>query len=265
MAVITHNRNSAAGPSLPDTKWPEANMDINNPGTWGNLHFGIPTYSPPTSRNPSTTRIRQDLNGAVVPDAAVGGFTLCPTPPDMWESWGNWNESFYIPYYMPDRSQFNISNEARVVHWPCFSKYYVTFPLNNIPAGKIIRSAALKIFQFGNAGDYPGGAPQPSFIQVLRVDNGWNENTITWNNAPYALENYGGSWVGTLNGYPGVDGVARTWDVSRLVAEMYAMGRPVSMALYSSDWDMDSGKYFYSSDYWNHESRPTLEVIWGDP
>ena len=46
-------------------------------------------------------------------------------------------------------------------------------------------SATLTLYQFGNSN--PQGA-EASRIQVLTVGEDWNEATITWNNAPLALE-----------------------------------------------------------------------------
>jgi hypothetical protein len=151
-----------------------------------------------------------------------------------------------------------------VSDWPCFSKYYVTFPLDQIPSGKVIVSATLTLRQFGHTGEgyYPG--PQPSFIQVLTIGEGWSEADLTWNSAPLALENVAGAWSEPL-GDPGWPGEDRQWDVSLPVAEAYAAGVPVRLALYESDWADHSGKYFYTSDRadWDDLNRPTLTVTWG--
>ena len=50
--------------------------------------------------------------------------------------------------------------------------------------------------------------------------------------------------------------------VSRAVAEAYAAGTPLRLALYSTDGDYHSGKYFWSSDA-SEQGRPTLQVRWG--
>jgi uncharacterized repeat protein (TIGR01451 family) len=52
-----------------------------------------------------------------------------------------------------------------------------------------------------------------------------------------------------------------------MVAEAYASGNPLGLALYESDWYYHSGKYFVSSDTgdWNQVARPTLRILWGDP
>ena len=55
--------------------------------------------------------------------------------------------------------------------------------------------------------------------------------------------------------------------MSWAVAEAYASGAPVRLALYSADSDYHSGKYFVTSETgdWNEVARPTLQVRWGDP
>jgi len=57
--------------------------------------------------------------------------------------------------------------------------------------------------------------------------------------------------------------VPYTWDVSRAVAEAYAEGDPLRLALYSADGEYHSGKYFWSSDA-GELARPALQVLWGD-
>jgi hypothetical protein len=144
----------------------------------------------------------------------------------------------------------------------CFSKYYVTFPLTDIPPGKSILSATVTLSLFGNAGYNPGDAT-PSAINVLSTSEDWVESAITWNNAPYASENISVTWVHPVdNAHPAGP---YTWDVSYAVAEAYQQGKPLRLAFYSTDGDYHSGKYFWSSDTgeWNVEARPKLEVRWG--
>ena len=92
------------------------------------------------------------------------------------------------------------------------------------------------------------------------------ESTITWNNAPCAWENVGRAWVGVLPTDPGLPGVARAWDISRAVAEVYQKGTPLRLALYSADGAMHNGKYFFSSNMVNYTQtcRPVLTVTWGE-
>ncbi len=126
-------------------------------------------------------------------------------------------------------------------------------------------SATLTLHQFGNAGG--AGQAHPSWIQVLTASSAWQEGTITWNNAPLAEENIGGSWVAPITDFPDWPGVPRTWDVSYAVARAYARGQPLRLILYEADSAYHSGKYFVSSDTgdWNVEGRPRLVVAWGEP
>ena len=87
---------------------------------------------------------------------------------------------------------------------------------------------------------------------------------MTWNNAPLAVENVAASWAGVFPKHPGEP---RHWDVSRAVAEAYAAGTSLRLALYESDEALHSGKYFWSSDTdeYDAEMRPTLTITWGRP
>jgi hypothetical protein len=257
LGVILHDRDSQNGPPQADQTWPEI-MDINQPGTWGRLSFGLPSYTPLPSSFGGTVTIRHKLNGAVVKDGHVGGSIDCGQAfnPNFFNGWGDANYA--------GAQQVNIQNQANLGDWPCFSKFYVTFPLEAIPSGKIIRAATLTLYQFGNSD--PSSA-YGSVIQVLTVAEDWDETTLTWNNAPYAWENVSQTWVNPLPGFPGLPGVPNNWDLTRAVAEAYQKGIPLRLVLYDSDYYMHSGKYFYSSDVDDGmpTSRPRLVVDWGNP
>jgi len=257
MALELHDRDDEAGTPIADKYWP-ADMDRDDPSTWNQIHFGLPGYTPPQVTNQQTITIRYKLNGAIVTDAHVGGHTLCggQFDPDYFNGWGDANYSGY--------TQVNVQNEIDIVHWPCFSKLYITFPLNSIPADKMIVSAELVLHQFGNSDPSQAYA---SLIQVLTVDQDWDEASITWNNAPLATENVSRAWVDPLLDFPGVPGVERRWDLSRTVAQVYDTGQPLRLVLYSADTAQHSGKYFYSSDVDDYmpEARPALIVTYGDP
>lgn len=258
MAVLLHDRDSQAGPPLDDQAWPPF-AGPTSPACWGWLRFGLPTYTAAGTPTGSLVIRRPFEQSSLVPDADVGGTTdnQCPGDEDhIWNEWGNLNYG-----HSPD---FNIQNQSDVADWPCFAKYYVTFPLDSVPPGRVILSATLTLHQFGNAG---GSEAQPSWIQVLIAGSEWQEESITWNNAPLAYENFGGVWVNPITDWPGWPGVPSRWDVSYAVARAYERGEPLRLVLYEADSAYHSGKYFVSSDTgdWNEEGRPTLEVIWGDP
>jgi len=217
MAVVVHDRDDADGTPVADRVWPEA-MSPDQPGTWGDLHFGLPDYAPPPAVTGGVVAIRHRLDGATVPDATVGGTigNLCPGDPDViWNQWGDANFAGAL--------DFNLQNQADVADWPCFAKYYITFPLDAVPPGKAVISASLALHQWG--GSDPTQA-RPSLIQVFTVADDWDEATLTWNNAPLAAENVARTWVAPLPSSPDWPGVPRVWDVSGAAAEAYALGAP---------------------------------------
>jgi hypothetical protein len=254
LGIRLHDRDAATGPVEPDKSWPE-NMVPDQPSSWGILRFGLPSYvmSTPVGRQ-GTTIVRQGLNGAVVQDGVVGGNTLCGGDVnDYFQQWGNLN-------YAHD-TVLNVQNVEHISEWPCFSKAYITFPLTAMPAGKTVISATLTLYHRGN----PGPAPEPAYIQVLTVNEDWNEATLTWNNAPLARENLGGVWIASVPVAPPDPGIPYNWDVSRAVAEAYTAGQPLRLALYAASGPFHNGRYFHSSDVddYNAIARPTLTIAWG--
>lgn len=260
LALAVHDRDSAEGPPLADQVWPEA-MTPDRPATWGSLVFGDPpVYEPPEALPGGTLTVRQGLDGAVVMDADVGGSSVCGSEagPDFFPTWGELNYA--------GKAFVNIQHVGQISEWPCYAKYYVTFPLDALPADKVLLSATLTLYHFGNAGVGWDSGPKPSYIEVLTVGDAWEESTLTWNNAPLALENVGGIWMDPLAEAAPWPGIPRQWDVSGAVADAYEAGEPLRLALYSPDWPFHSGKYFYSSDVGGDgEGRPTLTIAWGHP
>ena len=91
--------------------------------------------------------------------------------------------------------------------------------------------------------------------------------TIHWNNAPLAQENVAATWIYPITQSVPWPGDPYDWDATQAVAEAYAAGHPVSLAIYGSDTAQHSSKYLTSSETgdWNAEGRPTLTVAWGRP
>ncbi len=257
LGLVTYDRNSnTAGAPVNKTVWPEG-LDAARPASWGQLHFGMPVRIAPAVPQ-GTVVIRNKQNGAWVTDAAVGGGTNCGSGMDYWTQWGQ-SKITNMPY-------FNVQNQSDVSDWPCFSKYYVTFPLDALPRGKSIVSADFILHNWGNAGEGWNPGPKPSFIQVCSVGTSWTPDALSWNNAPMARENLGGTWVNPVDAYPGYPGIPYTWDVSRAVEEAYAAGQPLRLVVYSADSPYHSGRYFYASNTedMNAEGRPTLRITWGN-
>jgi hypothetical protein len=254
LSVATHDRDNSAGAAGRTFTWP-ATAQANNPTSWGNLRFGMPTYNPPAASNIQTLMIRQGHNNAQVMDADVGGGSICAEniKPNFFSLWGNLNYAY--------RDFINVQNQANVSDWPCFSKFFITFPLNSLPPGKVIKSARLVLYQFG--GSDPNNA-RSSFIQVLTVAEPWQEASITWNNAPLAFENVGVSEIPVINGPPWPN-LPREWDVSRALNQAYQSGQPLMLSLYSADRPLHTGKYFRSSDFRDDYHRPALIIEYGNP
>lgn len=255
-AVVLHDRDNVSGSLFRATRWPEG-ANLQSPATWGQLILGQQLSGEPPAIASGRAIIRHGLNGAQVVDGHVGGRTNCGENVDHWSEWGNTN------YY--GDTIMNIQNQWDVSDYPCFSKYYVTFPLPALPPGKILISATLSLTLFGNAGGGVYGAPPDSYIQVFIASQDWDEHTLTWNNAPLAQENISGAWVYPRNYVLPYE--TYHWDVKRAVAQAYQAGTPLRLAVYSADGEMHSGKYFYTSDSddWGGETRPTLTIVWGDP
>jgi hypothetical protein len=166
----------------------------------------------------------------------------------------------------------NVQNQADISDWPCFSKYFVTFPLaGHVPPGAGILSATLTLHLTGGSGSLndPSEPPPPqSLIQVFTVNSDWDSNTLAWNNAPQAWENVSATSVAPHPDFPGWPGIPYTWDLSYAVARAVASGQQeLRLALYSADGGRHSGKYFASSETGSFSavSRPTLTITWGAP
>ena len=259
MGLVLYDRDDANGNlQISNKVWPPE-MSANTPSTWAQLSFGqsFAEASSETNRQPDgTTIIRHGNNGVVVTDGMVGGgFTCGEGLSPVFQLWGEANYT--------EAHQINIQDQYNLADWPCFSKYYITFPLDSLPDGVQITSATLTMYHFSNAGN--GGPNIPtSLLQVMTVGDDWNENTLTWNNAPMALENVSQLWVPpNFTGEP----IARTWNLGSAVDEAFGLGEPLRLVIYSADSDQHSGKYFVSSNAGpsSAEERPTLTVNWVNP
>jgi hypothetical protein len=262
LAILLYDRDDAAG-NIPiaNKSWPPA-MSPTKPDTWGQLSFGPSSFetaalSRPDLQPDGTTIIRQGENGAVVKDAMVGGSMSCGQ--GLSPAFSLWGEANYSGAH-----QINIQNQYNLDDWPCFSKYYVTFPLDSVPNSALVTSANLTLYHFSNAGNTSPDPVPTSLLQVMVVGQDWNEDTITWNNAPLAVENISQLWVPPT--YGGVL-VARTWDIGAAVAAAWEAGQPLRLVIYSADSGQHSGKYFISSDAGSSGAlnRPTLTVNWANP
>ena len=259
LAIELHDRDSATNTNIADKYWPETFNSL-VPDTWGGVHFGQISYSPPGVTPNGVTTIKNGLQGAIVQDGHVGGAFNCGENINHWTQWGEMN------YENIEPTQINIQNQMDISDWPCFSKYYITFPLDQVPTGSTFISATLTMNHLGNSGMGWEPPPQRSWIQVLTIVDNWSDSIITWNNAPLAQENVSVISVEPVDAFPGWPGIPYNWDVSKAVKDALESGDHLRLALYSADAAIHSGKYFYSSNSNSDGSgRPVVHIFWHSP
>ncbi len=245
----------------PIQTWPEA-LDAQRPATWSELHLGLAGYSAPFASIEGQATIRRGVAGSQVIDATVGADGSCNNGHN-----GDPDE----PLQGDSETSLFVESQAAITDFPCFSRSYLRFGLNQVPAGKVIVRAELTLHLWGTAGNLnssnPGDRPTTSFVQLFSVDGEWTEAGLTWNNSPLARQHLSGTWVKPTGLEINWPKVPYTWDATAAVAEAYAAGKPLDIALYTADTNMHSSKYFTSSDAedWNALGRPTLVVTWGAP
>jgi len=247
--------------------WPES-LFHNGPSTWGELAFSPQAYRPPSVPVEGETTIRRatDTDTSVVQDAWVGGGGWCG---GGHEGGADENHGGFNPDGSVKETELFAGSEVAVTHLPCFSKSFLRFYLDAVPAGKTILSATLTLHHWGNSGD-PNASndadhPHDSYVWLYSISDSWTETGITWNNAPLVQENLDMVRVIPLTSHPGWPGIAYTWDATAAVTAAYDAGTPVSLAIYDSANERNTSKYFTSSETgdWNVEGRPLLTVLWG--
>ena len=253
LGLQVHDRDDLEGTPIPDKDWP-ASIAPHQPITWATIHYGLPGYTPPQASSPQTYTLRNGLNGITVTDGMVGGDTVCGDGLDFWSEWG--------VHSYPGSRHLNVQNQGNTDDWPCFSKTYITFPIDRLPPGREVITATLTLHQLGNA----SGWDNPnSLVQVWEIKQDWDPATLSWNNAPEPFENLSRAWVGVID--ESQLGIARYLDVSLAATRAYAAGEPLRLALYSADFSIGSGKYFFSSISmdWDGNWRPSLDITLGSP
>ncbi len=190
LAVKVHDRDDAAGTAIIDKGWPNDSFDVLSPASWGYLTFGIPAFHSEATTGTSSILLRDKLNQTIAWDRSCGGGSTAGGDVDYWTEWGLLNSG--------TAGSFNVQNQSDVSDYPNFSKCFMTFGLDAIPRGKKIVSATLKLYQMGNSTLINNGTDSmatKAFLQIFKVNEDWNKDTICWNRAPYANGNYGGAYV----------------------------------------------------------------------
>jgi len=265
LGIIAYDRDYQNGTTIPPVVWP-LEFDQTNIQSWGKISYGLLTNEINNDPIDSSIIVREGENGYIVQDASPGGFTICGGF-DLTTVWSDWGKKVFEG---ENAMTANIQNQRDIADWPCYSKFYINFPIPTIPQNKSIIRATLKLHLYGNAGKWgdPVFQPYRSLIQVGTTKNNWSEDTLNWNNAPILMENLSRTWVSPMEEFSGWPGVPYEWDVTKAAQVSFENGdNSVSLALYSADGAYHSGKYFSTSEVedWNKVARPTLIIEYGNP
>jgi len=261
MGIVAYDRDYQNSTNITPAVWPNEFENVNNL-SWGKVSFGLLQNTVSNATIQGSLIIRDSLNGNLVQDASPGGHTICGTYMNFWTEWG---EKVYTP---TENYTAIIQNQRDIADWPCYSKYFIKFPIPELPQGNSLIKATLKLHLYGNSGDWgdPVFQPYRSLIQVGVTNSNWSENTLNWNNAPILQENISQIWVEPEEFFPGWPGVPYEWDITIALNNAIALDEDeISLVLYSADGAYHSGKYFSTSevDDWNAEARPTLILDYG--
>lgn len=245
LGLICYDRDNVPGspPVLAPKSWPGSAV-VDAPATWGHMVFNPPSYKPPSAVAQGTATIIASRDAYV-----QGGRDGSGSSNHSDENYGGAHELF-------------VQAESTAAHFNHFQRTYLQFDLSSVPAGKVIISATLTLHQFGND---DCTTASPSLTHLFQLNDDWSEYGITWNNSPQAWQNLTSTWVQVLcpEDWPGWPGVPYYWDATQVVAEAYAAGKPVNIALYTSDTERDSGKYFVARHSTITDGHPRLTVTWG--
>lgn len=295
VALRQFDRDSADG-SLKGTPqaWPGGILDDQDPSSWGTWQLvpgtfatwessgsapghGQPAYAisaAPVDIVPgteATITIRRGLDSDVIEEGSVGASeTLCSG--DDSYNFGDGPASFggHTGW-----SYFHVQNQEDYADWPCFARIYLKFPLEKLPAGKVVVAARLRLHHKEPTSG--GSEGERSLIQAFLVGNQlrsgerWTSDNLSWNEAPLPLANLAGCWGDrTGNVDTGWDALPLwEWDVTRGVQRAAGdAATEVSFALYSADGEYHTGKQFVNSgdfaDWGDPGQRPTLEITYAD-
>jgi hypothetical protein len=261
-AITVNDRDYLDGKIIESKSWPDTFEDDSSNG-WGKGYFGLLNSTSSSDTPEGIIIVREGLDNTIVPDVSPGGYSTCGDGLNFWTEWGE-------KVYQGDAVYTAVvQNQRDIADWPCFSKYFVKFPLDKIPFGKSILDAKLTMHLFGNSGEWgdPVFQPYRSLIQLSITDSNWNESTLNWNNAPKVKENISRTFVDPIEIFPGWPGVPYDWDLTYAIQQAYQNGdQEISLVLYSADGAYHSGKYFSTSEAenWNAIARPTLTISYGN-
>jgi hypothetical protein len=185
--------------------------------------------------------------------ASVGGVSenLCFIDPHYryFNDWGNLTHA---------GNNLFVQNQGNLDDFPCFSRSYIRFPGNVVPAGKTVKSVKLGLWHLTNNGSYNNFN---MLAHVFKAD-GWVDGTqASWNNAPLSAENIAGTWISQKPPLPaGVPSCSTKecgqirlwqWDVTKSFVD--SMSQPnFDIGVYMTGNNMHMGVTFASETLWTN-------------
>jgi len=128
------------------------------------------------------------------------------------------------------------------------ARTYIGFPFDNIPFGSVIVDASLTVYINRSASSLRK-------MVVNRVDQQWNESTMTWNDQPWWAQD-----IDVVTVSPTVTQV--TFDVTQVLSEYSSMGWPLTGFVIRDEveWDWKSSQLSFASKENPSQSAAILNV-----
>lgn len=228
----------------------------------GRFRFNRERYQSHSSENVLT--LVNGQQGVKVEDTHVGGGSNCGIrhDPNFFDGWGD--------YVWGNVPQINVQNQMNTEDWPCFSRVLLWFELPEGVDPSLITAAKLNMSYFGSAG-YVASDAKYSTIQAIKLKE--KPKTLSWNGTPQADGHIDAVGVLPVSSYLGQPNYQNfdylnppnliEFDITEAARDPDT-DRFVSIALYSADWNLHSGKFFWSSNG-PVQYRPVISIEYGEP
>jgi hypothetical protein len=155
----------------------------------------------------------------------------------------------------------NSLNELAIFAWTNTGAYvegkaYISFDLSSIPKNAIVTSARLNLFGVATSDWCPQGNWGENVFLVQRVLSAWDQQTLSWNNAPLVSQT--NQTLSTASTTPWYNPMSVS--VTGIVQDMLAENKPYGFCLSVSQHSPYRSFIFGSSEVTERSNRPSLEI-----